>query len=224
MRTRIVLLFASLQAGNNALHHVAVSGNAALAKMLLASGKAGPQAQAAANNSGRTPLHVAAALGRSEVAQLLLQHKQAGVITAADKVSLLVCQAVVNAPMNLFSAQSSRHRTACSAVSRIMDGYLVMLAFCHLQATQRSSVDHQSVCHAVCHRLQDGSTILHLVAKSLLCNQTNQLDMAQAMIQAGANPAAVDAVSTASSVDHTCSFAICPISCCQTCTELPAEH
>jgi ankyrin repeat protein len=78
-----------------------VSGNAALAKMLLASGKAGPQAQAAANNSGRTPLHVAAALGRSEVAQLLLQQKQAGVITAADKVSMLHSGGVVDAPMSL---------------------------------------------------------------------------------------------------------------------------
>ncbi|KAF6261709.1 ankyrin repeat-containing domain protein [Scenedesmus sp. NREL 46B-D3] len=92
-------------AGNNALHHAAVSGNAALAKMLVASGKAGPQAQAVVNSSGRTPLHVAAGLGRGE----------------------------------------------------------------------------------------DGSTVLHLVAKSLLCDQTTQLAMARTMMQAGANPAALDA-------------------------------
>jgi hypothetical protein len=43
--------------------------------------------------------------------------------------------------------------------------------------------------------LQDGSTVLHLVAKCLLSNGTTQLDMAKALMQAGANPAAVDAVS-----------------------------
>lgn len=111
-------------AGNNALHHTAVSGNAALTKLLLASGKAGPAAQAAVNSSGRTPLHVAASLGRAEVVQLLLQQKQAAAATIADK---------------------------------------------------------------------DGSTVLHLVAKCLLSNGTTQLDMAKSLMQAGANPAAVDA-------------------------------
>uniref|UniRef100_A0A383WG28 Uncharacterized protein n=1 Tax=Tetradesmus obliquus TaxID=3088 RepID=A0A383WG28_TETOB len=111
-------------AGNNALHHAALAGNAALVKLLLDSGKAGPVAQAAANSNGRTPLHVAACFGRSDVAQLLLQQKQAGVVATADK---------------------------------------------------------------------DGSTVLHLVVKSLLCNQATQLDMAQAFIRAGANPAALDA-------------------------------
>jgi ankyrin repeat protein len=82
----LIMLHAVLQAGNNALHHAAVSGNAALTKLLLAIGKAGPQAQAAANNSGRTPLHIAASLGRGEVAQLLLLQQQADVIKAADKV------------------------------------------------------------------------------------------------------------------------------------------
>jgi hypothetical protein len=62
---------------------------------------------------------------------------------------------------------------------------------------QGSSVHQQLICHAVCHQLQDGSTILHLVAKGLLCSQTNQLDMAKAMMQAGANPAALDTVSSA---------------------------
>jgi hypothetical protein len=33
------------------------------------------------------------------------------------------------------------------------------------------------------------------VAKSLLCDQATQLDMAKVMMQAGANPAALDAVS-----------------------------
>lgn len=77
---------AFLQAGNNALHHAALAGNAALVKLLLDSGKAGPVAQAAANSNGRTPLHVAACFGRSDVAQLLLQQKQAGVVATADKV------------------------------------------------------------------------------------------------------------------------------------------
>jgi hypothetical protein len=49
--------------------------------------------------------------------------------------------------------------------------------------------------HAGFDCLQDSSTVLHLVAKSLLCGQTTQLDMAKAFIQAGANPAALDAVS-----------------------------
>lgn len=106
------LLHAVLQAGNNALHHAAVSGNAALAKMLVASGKAGPQAQAVVNSSGRTPLHVAAGLGRGEVAQLLLQQRQADVVTAADKVSLTVTVQLL--PHIMLKAHATA--TACSAV------------------------------------------------------------------------------------------------------------
>lgn len=43
--------------------------------------------------------------------------------------------------------------------------------------------------------LQDGSTVLHLVAKSVMCDKASQLSMAKAFIAAGADPAALDGVS-----------------------------
>ncbi|KAI8465497.1 MAG: ankyrin repeat-containing domain protein [Monoraphidium minutum] len=60
------------KAGNTALHMAAISGNAPVARMLLATLHGGALA-AAANAQGRTPMHVAALFGNEGVARALVE-------------------------------------------------------------------------------------------------------------------------------------------------------
>lgn len=43
--------------------------------------------------------------------------------------------------------------------------------------------------------LQEGSTVLHMVCKSMMCAMSGQLSMAKAVLDHGADPEAVDEVS-----------------------------
>lgn len=103
----LTLLYCSVQAGNTALHHAAVAGNLAAAKLLLTSGPRGLQTLNMVNNKGRTPLHVAAVFGRQQLLQTLLKLDNARV-DAKDKVSLHLCLSHINIQWNSTSQQEEQ--------------------------------------------------------------------------------------------------------------------
>jgi ankyrin repeat protein len=71
------------QAGSTALHTAATSGNAPVARLLLAT-LHGEQLASAANVQGRTPLHLAALFGHEGVVRALMERKAD--VSAADQV------------------------------------------------------------------------------------------------------------------------------------------
>ncbi|KAF8063002.1 Ank1 [Scenedesmus sp. PABB004] len=100
-------------AGNTPLHAAAVSGNIALARLLLAT-EAGAASQAAANGRGRTALHTAALCGRAALVELLAA-RQAGDLGARDADGSTALHLAVKCVMCDAGAQAGMVRALLAA-------------------------------------------------------------------------------------------------------------